>query len=129
MSLESPLGKFLGHGSARHGTEHWWAQRVTSVALLPLTLWFVFAILGMDSYGYEPVAAWIGAPINAILLSCLLIALLYHSQLGLQVVIEDYVHGGALKVTALLTLQLAHVAAGVAGLYSIILISLSGTAP
>jgi len=128
MSLQSPLGKFLGHGSAKHGTEHWWAQRVTAVALLPLTLWFVVALLGMSSYEFEAVAAWMAGPLNAILLSCLLIALLYHSQLGLQVVVEDYVHHGGLKVTVLIVLQLAHIAAGVAGLYSIILISLSGTA-
>jgi len=128
MSLQTPLGKFLGHGSARHGTEHWWAQRVTSVALVPLTLWFVYAVLSLDSFAYAPVVAWIGSPVNAILLSLLLIALLYHSQLGLQVVIEDYVHTGWLKVTSLISLQLAHVAAGVAGLYSIILISLGGTA-
>ncbi len=128
MSLQSPLGKFLGHGSSGHGTEHWWAQRVTAVALLPLTVWFVVAILGMESYAFEAVAAWMAGPLNGILLSCLLIALLYHSQLGLQVIVEDYVHSGGLKVATLITLQLVHIAAGVAGLYSIILISLSGTA-
>jgi succinate dehydrogenase / fumarate reductase membrane anchor subunit len=128
MSLQSPLGKFLGHGSAKHGTEHWWAMRVTSVALVPLSLWFVVAILGMGSYEFDAVAAWIAGPLNAILLSCLLIALLHHSQLGLRVVVEDYVHHGGLKVTILIVLQLVHIAAGVAGLYSIILISLSGTA-
>jgi succinate dehydrogenase / fumarate reductase membrane anchor subunit len=98
------------------------------VALLPLTLWFVVAVLGMSSYEFEAVAAWMASPLNAILLSLLLIALLYHSQLGLQVVVEDYVHTGGVKVPVLVALQLAHVAAGVAGLYSIILISLSGTA-
>ncbi len=128
MSLQSPLGKFLGHGSAGHGTEHWWGQRVTAVALLPLTVWFVVAIFGMESYAFEAVAAWMAGPLNAILLSCLLIALLYHSQLGLQVIVEDYVHSGGLKVATLITLQLVHIAAGVAGLYSIILISLSGMA-
>ncbi len=126
MSLESPLGKFLGHGSARHGTEHWWAQRVTSVALLPLTLWFVFALLGMNDFTHASVVGWMGSPVNSILLALLLIAVLYHSQLGLQVVVEDYVHTGWLKVSMLVGLQLAHVAFGVAGLYSIILISISG---
>jgi len=128
VSLQSPLGKFLGHGSAGHGTEHWWAQRVTAVALLPLGVWFVFALLGMESFEYGAVVAWIGQPLNAILLSLLLIAVLYHSRLGLQVVVEDYVHTGWIKVSTLVTLQLAHIAGGVAGLYSIILISLRGGA-
>lgn len=128
MSLQSPLGKFLGHGSAGHGTEHWWAQRVTAVALLPLTVWFVVALLGMESFDHAAVTVWMASPLNAILLSLLLIALLYHSQLGLQVVVEDYVHTGWVKVTTLITLQLAHIASGVAGLYSIILISLRGGA-
>lgn len=128
MSLQSPLGKFLGHGSAGHGTEHWWAQRVTAVALLPLTVWFVVALLGMESFDHAAVTAWMASPLNAILLSLLLIALLYHSQLGLQVVVEDYVHTGWVKVATLITLQLAHIASGVAGLYSIILISLRGGA-
>ncbi len=60
MSLESPLGKFLGHGFAKEGTAHWWSQRVTSVALLPLTLWFVVALLGIDSFAHADVVAWLG---------------------------------------------------------------------
>jgi succinate dehydrogenase / fumarate reductase membrane anchor subunit len=126
MSLESPLGKFLGHGSARSGTEHWWAQRVTSVALLPLTIWFAVSLLGISDFGHISVVGWMSDPVNSILLALLLIAVLYHSQLGLQVVVEDYVHTGWLKVSILVGLQLVHVALGVAGLYSVIVISLSG---
>jgi succinate dehydrogenase / fumarate reductase membrane anchor subunit len=125
MSLQSPLGKILGHGSAGHGTEHWWAQRVTAAALLPLTIWFALAIGGMDSYDHSAVIEWIASPLNGILLSLLLIAVLYHSQLGLQVVVEDYVHTGWVRVSTLTLLQLAHIAAGVAGLYSVIVIAIS----
>jgi len=126
MSLQSPLGKFLGHGSAKEGTEHWWSQRVTSVALVPLTLWFVSALLGMESFAYADVVVWLASPFNAILMILLAISLLYHSQLGVQVVVEDYVHSW-LKVVTLMGSKLLHAAIGVAIVYSIVVISV-GTA-
>ena len=122
MSLESPLGKFLGYGSAKEGTEHWWGQKLTAVALVPLTLWFAVALLGLDALDFATVRAWIAAPLNAILLILLLVAGLYHSMLGLQVIVEDYVHGG-LKVVTLIALKLVHWALAVAGIYSVIVIS------
>ncbi|MGI9290070.1 MAG: succinate dehydrogenase, hydrophobic membrane anchor protein [Gammaproteobacteria bacterium] len=124
MSLESPLGKFIGHGSAKDGTGHWWGQKLSAVALVPLTLWFVLAVINPDLIitDLQSVRAWIAAPLNAIMLILLLIAGLYHSMLGLQVVVEDYVHG-ALKVITLVALQLVHVALAVAAIYSVIIIS------
>lgn len=122
MSLESPLGKFIGHGSAKDGTGHWWGQKLSAVALVPLTLWFVLALLGQDISDFAAATAWIATPLNAILLILLLIAGLYHSMLGLQVVVEDYVHG-ATKVVTLVFLQLVHIALAVAGIYSVIIIS------
>ena len=122
MSLESPLGKFLGYGSAKEGTEHWWAQKLTAVALVPLTLWFAIAMLGLDVADLTAVKAWISSPVNAIPLILLLIAGLYHSMIGLQVIVEDYVHG-ALKVVTLIALKLVHWALAVAGIYSVIVIS------
>ena len=127
MSLQSPLGKFLGHGSAKDGTEHWWAQRVSAVALVPLTLWFVVALLGMDSFEHAAVVAWLSQPLHAVLMILTLVAVLYHSQLGLQVVVEDYVHSGWLKIPMLMASTFIHIAAGVAGIYSIIILSI-GTA-
>jgi succinate dehydrogenase / fumarate reductase membrane anchor subunit len=127
MSLQTPLGKFLGHGSAKQGTEHWWMQRVTAVALVPLTIWFVIALLGMESFAYAGVVAWISQPFNAVLLILTLVAVLYHSMLGLQVVIEDYVHAGWLKIPMLMGSRFLHIGAGVAGIYSIIILSI-GTA-
>lgn len=128
MSLESPLAKILGHGSAKGGTDHWWSQRVTAVALVPLSLWFVFALLGLSGFDYASVHAWLREPLNAVLLVLLLITLLYHSKLGLQVVVEDYVHSGLTKVPLLMLLQFAHVVLGVAGIYSIIIISTGSAA-
>jgi succinate dehydrogenase membrane anchor subunit len=122
MSLQTPLGRFLGHGSAKEGTGHWISQRVSAVALVPLTLWFAIALLGMDVLNHATVVAWIGSPLNAILLILLVLAVLYHSMLGLQVVIEDYLHG-ATKVITLIVLQLAHFALAVSGIYAVIIIS------
>jgi succinate dehydrogenase / fumarate reductase membrane anchor subunit len=122
MSLQSPLGKFLGYGSAKEGTEHWWGQKLTAVALVPLTLWFAIALLGLDAGDYETVRNWIAKPLNGILLILLLLAGLYHSMLGVQVIVEDYVHG-PLKVVSLVILNLAHWALAIAGIYSVVVIS------
>jgi succinate dehydrogenase / fumarate reductase membrane anchor subunit len=127
MSLQSPLGKFLGHGSAKDGTDHWWAQRVTAVALIPLTIWFVVSVLGMDVADYSTVRVWMASPLNAILLILLLATLLHHSQLGLQVVVEDYVHSHGLKVVTLMAFKFIHVGLGVAGAYSVIIISVGAS--
>jgi succinate dehydrogenase / fumarate reductase membrane anchor subunit len=122
MSLQTPLGKFLGHGSAKEGTGHWWAQRVSAVTLVPLTLWFALALLNMNAFDHVAVVAWIASPLNAILLILFVLAGLYHSMLGVQVVVEDYVHG-ATKVVTLIVLQLAHFALAVAGIYAVIIIA------
>ena len=122
MSLQSPLGKFLGHGSAKEGVQHWWSQRLTAVALVPLTLWFVAALLGMENFAHAEILGWIAQPFNAILLILLALALLAHSELGVQVVVEDYVHGWV-KVAALMGSRLGHIAVGVAIVYSVIIIS------
>lgn len=125
MSLRSPLGRALGLGSAKSGFGHWWGQRLSAVALAPLGLWFAFSLAGLSSTDYWAVAAWVGTPSHAIMLILLLVTLLYHSSLGLQVVIEDYVHGGA-RVAALALVQLAHVALAVAGIYAVVTLSVGG---
>ncbi|MGI9309141.1 MAG: succinate dehydrogenase, hydrophobic membrane anchor protein [Gammaproteobacteria bacterium] len=123
MSLRSPLGKVLGAGSAKEGTGHWWSQRMTALALLPLTTWFVVALLGLDSLDYEIVRAFIGAPLNTVLIILLLISLLYHSSLGLQVVVEDYVHAHGLKVAALILINFVHIALAVGAICSVVIIA------
>lgn len=127
MSLQSPLGRVLGMGSAKTGAGHWWAQRLTAVALVPLGLWFVFALLGLQHGSYQMVAAWVAEPTNAILLILLVLTLVYHSSLGLQVVIEDYVHG-ATKVVTLVVMQFVHVIMAVGGIYAIVIVSVGAPA-
>ena len=91
--MRSPLGRAIGLGSAKEGVEHWWAQRVTAMALVPLACGSSIAVIGLVGADRAAVVAWLHSPLPAVLLILLLVATFYHSALGLQVVIEDYVHG------------------------------------
>ena len=126
MSLRSPIGRVLGLGAAKEGVSHWWSQRVTSVALLLLGLWFVASMLRMPGFGYEVVVTWIAIPLNAVLLLLLIATLVYHSQLGVQVVVEDYVHHHGLKVGTMLLLTFAHVAVAAVAIFAVLRIALGG---
>ena len=118
MSLRSPLGLVLGRGSAKDGVHHWWQQRVSAVALVPLTLWFAFALLRLPSLDYETVRAWIAAGWSPVLLVLLVLTLAWHSVLGAQVVIEDYVHAKAAKLAALLASSFVHALVAAAGTFA-----------
>jgi succinate dehydrogenase / fumarate reductase membrane anchor subunit len=120
MSLKSPVGRALGLGSAGSGTGHWWAQRLTAVAMIPLTLWFAVSLLLLETIDYYAVVAWLSDPLSAVLLVLLVLVLVYHSSLGTQVVVEDYVHEPAARVIALGVLWLLHVALAVAGVFAVI---------
>jgi succinate dehydrogenase / fumarate reductase membrane anchor subunit len=101
--FRTALGKVRGLGSARHGVGHWWLQRMTALALIPLSLWFVSALVSaMLSPNVVVVAEWFSSPVNAILMVVMLVALFMHAKLGVQVVVEDYVHGPFAKYAALL---------------------------
>ncbi|MGH8235650.1 MAG: succinate dehydrogenase, hydrophobic membrane anchor protein [Steroidobacteraceae bacterium] len=123
MSLRSPIGRVLGLGAAKDGVAHWWAQRVTSVALLLLGLWFVSALVRMPTFQYEFIVAWIAVPLNAVLLLLLTGTLVYHSQLGVQVVVEDYVQHHGLKIMTMLLLTFAHVAIAAFAIFSVLRIA------
>ena len=102
MNLQTPLGRARGLGSAKSGTKHWWAQRVTAIALIPLTIWFVVAMISATGNDYNNAQQFIGNPINAILFILLIVATFHHAQLGLQVVIEDYVHNKPMEIGLLI---------------------------
>ena len=128
MSLRSPIGRVLGLGAAKEGVSHWWSQRVTSVALLLLGLWFVASLLRMPNFGYEVVVTWIAMPVNAVLLLLLIATLVYHSQLGVQVVVEDYVHHHGLKIGTMLLLTFAHWTVAALAIFAVLRIAFGGVA-
>ncbi len=120
MSLRSPLGRVLGLGSAKEGTGHWWAQRVTAIALLPLTVWFVISLLTLPGLDYETVRTWLSVPITGFLAVLLVAVLTYHSYLGTIVIVEDYVTSSGMKVLSLMVLRFLYVLAGGAAIFAIL---------
>jgi succinate dehydrogenase / fumarate reductase, membrane anchor subunit len=111
----SPLARAAGLGSAKSGVEHWWAERVSAVALIPLTLWFVASIIAHVGSDYVSFTAWLRELPTTILIVLLLTALFYHTALGLQVVVDDYVHSG-LKFAALVAVRLGCFAIATVGI-------------
>ena len=127
MSLRSPLSRVLGYGSAKEGTDHWWMQRVTAVALVLLGGWFLVSFAGLQGYSLGEVTAWVRRPMNAIVLLLGSVTLAYHSLLGIQVVIEDYVHGPALKVFSLILNKFAHAFLALAAVLAVLNVALGGS--
>jgi succinate dehydrogenase / fumarate reductase membrane anchor subunit len=119
MSLMTPLKRVLGAGAAKGVAEHWWLQRVTAVALLPLGLWFAYALLTLEGFDYATVVAWVREPTASILLILMILAVGYHSVLGVQVVIEDYV-GKALRPIVLMASTLAHAGLTIAAVFAVL---------
>lgn len=123
MSLRPALGTVLGSGSARAGVEHWWSQRVSAVAAALLGLWFIYSMLNLPSLDRAALITWLAEPFSATLMLLFLLATFWHSALGVQVVIEDYVHGKALRVASLLAARYAHLLAGGAAVVSVLKLS------
>jgi succinate dehydrogenase / fumarate reductase, membrane anchor subunit len=105
--MKSPLGRAIGLGSAKEGVDHWWWQRISSIALVPLSLWFVIQVIRLVGADLETIVNWLDSPVQATLFVLLLAATFYHGALGLQVVIEDYVENEGVKFAALIIMKLA----------------------
>jgi succinate dehydrogenase / fumarate reductase membrane anchor subunit len=125
MSLRTPLGKVLGLGTAKDGTDHWWSQRISAVALLLLGLWFAGSLSVLDSLAHATVVDFVAQPLNGVLLALLCVTVAYHSYLGVQVVIEDYVHAAGFKIFALVASRFAHVFVAVLSVYAVLRIGFS----
>lgn len=121
----TPLARVLGLGSAKHGAHHWWVERVTGRALVPLGLWLVLAMLHLPGYGHAEVTAFIARGWNAALLLLTLLTMAWHSRLGMQVVIEDYVHAHGLKAALLVLNAFVHAVIAVAGGLAVLKIALA----
>ena len=120
MSYRTPLARARGLGSAKEGTAHWVVQRLTAVALVPLSLWFVVSILMLMRADYITVVNWMHAPWNAILLVLLVLTVYWHAYLGLQVVVEDYVHVAWMKASVIVLLRVIAVVLTAIGIFVVL---------
>jgi succinate dehydrogenase / fumarate reductase, membrane anchor subunit len=124
--MRTPLGRAIGLGSAKEGVQHWWAQRVTAVALVPLALWFVSSIIALAGADRAVFAAWVGHPLPAVLLVLLLIATFYHGALGLQVVIEDYIPNEAARLGLIVLMKFAAFLLAGLGIFAVLKLAFAG---
>jgi succinate dehydrogenase / fumarate reductase membrane anchor subunit len=122
----SALGRVWASGSAKQGVDHWWAQRVTAVALVPLTVWFGISLRSLPSFSYAVLTEWMRHGWNVVLLIALILVVAQHSYLGLRVVVEDYVHHPARRIATLLLLRFAHVLIAAAGVFGVFEVAFGG---
>lgn len=122
---DNPLSRVRGLGSAKDGTHHWWLQRLTAIALVPLVIWYAISLVTLIGADRDRVVEWLQSPFAAIASVLLIIAVFHHAQLGLQVVIEDYVHKTWAKTTLVVLNKFAAVALGATAIFSVLKIAFS----
>lgn len=125
-ALRNPLERAINHGSAGSGVHHWWAQRFSAILLVPLTLWLVWTLAVLAGADYVAARDWIASPWNAAMAVLLAGSTFYHARLGMQVVIEDYVHHRALEVTLQILVAAAALAGAVVSIVAILKVALTG---
>jgi succinate dehydrogenase / fumarate reductase membrane anchor subunit len=123
--FRTPLSRVKGLGSAKEGTSHFWAQRMTAVALVPLVLWLCFSIASLPGMDYLTIREWMSQPFSAIVMILFLVTAFYHSRLGLQVIIEDYVGTHGLRAAAIIGVIFLAAALAVTGVFSVMRIVLA----
>jgi succinate dehydrogenase / fumarate reductase membrane anchor subunit len=128
VSLRTPLRRVLGAGSAKGGVHHWWQQRLTAVALVPLTVWFVVSLLALPAFDHATVSAWMGQSWTALLLILLVVVAAWHSQLGVRVIVEDYVPAPVARTVTLTLLSFLHALLAAAGVLAVLKVALGGGA-
>ncbi len=126
MKLQTPLGRVRGLGSAKEGVEHFWEQRLTALALIPLSMWFVMAMVGLIGAPYAQFQAFFASPGNATMMILTIGVTFYHLVLGVQVVVEDYVHTESAKMPAIIGIKMAGALLGVFSVVSVLKIGLGG---
>jgi len=126
MDRRTPLARARGLGSAKDGVGHWWAQRLTAIALIPLVVWFAISLVMLSGADYTVVRAWIGSPLVMMLLVLTIAVGLHHAQLGMQVVIEDYVGGDGWKLALIVIVKFIAVLFGLGTIVAILRIGFGG---
>jgi succinate dehydrogenase / fumarate reductase membrane anchor subunit len=126
MEMRSALNQARGLGSSKEGVGHWWVQRLTGLALIPLTLWFVFSAINLTGADLAEFSAWAGRHGNPVLLILLIVVMYHHAQAGVQVVIEDYVHSETAKVTCIILTKFAAVLFGGASVFAVLRLTFGG---
>lgn len=124
MDFRTPIARARGLGSAKDGTHHWWMQRITAIALVPLTVWLVGSLVAIGAADHARTVLWIRSPAVSVALLLTIVALFHHAQLGLQVVIEDYVHAEGKKIAALIAVKLLTIAVAATAAFSVLRIAL-----
>ena len=124
MDFRTPIARARGLGSAKNGTHHWWMQRVTAIALIPLSVWLVASLVAIGAADHAQTVHWVRSPAASIALLLTIVALFHHAQLGIQVVIEDYVHTEWRKLTALIAVKLLAVAVAATAGFAVLKIAL-----
>ena len=128
MRMETPIARVRGLGSARSGAHHWWLERLTSVSTLLLFVWFVVALLRLPSLEHSAVTEWLSAPLGAVPMLLLIVSTFWHLKLGLQVVIEDYVHEEGMKFFSITLLNFFTIALGALAFFAVLRIAFGGEA-
>lgn len=123
MGSGTELGRVRGLGAAKDGVHHWWLQRVTAIANIVLMLWFIFSLVRLPSLDYASVTLWLRQPVAAVPMLLLIVAVFWHFRLGVQVMIEDYVHGQA-RLVAMLALNFYAFAGAAAAVFAVLKIAL-----
>lgn len=121
--FRTPLSKVKGLGSAKEGTSHFWTQRLTALALIPLVLWLAFSVASLPDMEYLAMREWLSQPFNAITMILFIIAGFYHARLGLQVVIEDYIGSHGPRTAAIIGVTFIASAMAVTGVFSVMRIA------
>lgn len=124
--LRSPLAKAKGLGTSPEASHHFWLQRVSALALIPLVLWFGFSVAALPEMTYEVLTAWLQSPFNTVMMIMLLVVGLHHGQFGMQVIIEDYVHAHDIRIIGILTVKFISYFMMALGVFSVIKIALGG---
>ncbi|MBI1274676.1 succinate dehydrogenase, hydrophobic membrane anchor protein [bacterium] len=126
MHLMTPLARVRGLGSAKSGVHHWWVQRISALAIVPLGLWFIYSLLHMVGGGHAAMIGWFASPFNAIGMALLMWTMCYHAFLGLQVIVEDYVHCHLTQTASIILIKFVSFLLAAVSVLSIIKMHLLG---